>query len=102
MLTHKIYLTHEVPIKQKPYRVSPTKLKIIKEQVEEMLEKDVIEPSTSPNAAPVVLVPKKQDPKPRFCVDYRKLNAATQTDAYRFPNIQRFWSLWVELLSSPP
>ena len=88
ILTHKIYLANEVPIKQKPYRVSPTKLRLIKEQVGEMLEKNIIEPSTSPYAAPVVLVPKKNDPKPRFCVDFRKINAATYTDAYPLPHIQ--------------
>nr|XP_054598745.1 uncharacterized protein LOC129163840 [Nothobranchius furzeri] len=88
LLTHKIFLTHNVPIKQKPYRVSPFKLQVIKEHVQEMLEKDIIEPSTSPYASPVVLVPKKLESKPRFCVDYRKLNAVTRTDAYPIPNIQ--------------
>ncbi len=88
VLTHKIFLTHEVPIKQKPYCVPPSKLQMMKELVEEMLEKDIIEPSASPYAAPVVLIPKKQDPRPRFCVDYRKVNAATHTDAYPLPNIQ--------------
>lgn len=88
VLTHKIFLSNHMPIKQKPYRVSPTKLQIIKEHVEEMLEKDIIEPSTSPYAAPVVLVPKKNNPKPRFCVDFRKINAVTYTDAYPLPNIQ--------------
>ena len=53
-----------------------------------MLEEGVIMPSTSPYAAPVVLVPKKNTTKSRFCVDYRKLNTATKTDAYPIPNIQ--------------
>ena len=88
ILTHKMFLTHNMPIKQKAYRVSPSKLQVIKDHVEEMLEKDIIEPSSSPYAAPVVLVPKKQDSKPRFCVDYRKMNTATHTDAYPLPNIQ--------------
>lgn len=83
VLTHKIYLSHDVPIKQKPYRVSPAKPQLIKEHVDDMLEKDIIEPST-----PVDLVPKKNDPKLCFCVDFRKLNASTHTDAYALPNIQ--------------
>lgn len=53
-----------------------------------MLEKDIIEPSTSPYAALVVFVPEKQASKPRFCVNCRKLNTATQTDSYPLPNIQ--------------
>ncbi|XP_051793893.1 uncharacterized protein LOC127530652 [Acanthochromis polyacanthus] len=88
VLTHKIYLSHDLPIKQKPYRVSPAKLQVIKEHVDDMLKRNIIEPSSSPYAAPVVLVPKKSDPKPRFCVDFRKVNAATQTDSYPLPNIQ--------------
>ncbi len=88
VLTHKITLSHDMPIKQKPYRCSPAKLQELKAHVEEMLGEGVIVPSTSPYAAPVVLVPKKNTTKTRFCVDFRKLNAATQTDAYPIPNIQ--------------
>lgn len=44
------------------------------------------------NAATMVLVPKKErkknSSKTQFCLDFRKLNAATQTDAYPVPNIQ--------------
>lgn len=87
VLTHRILLSHNMPIRQKPYRCSPAKLQEVKGHIDQMLADGVITPSTSPYAAPVVLVPKKNNPKSRFCVDFRKTNAATKTDAYPIPNI---------------
>ncbi|KAL0188454.1 hypothetical protein M9458_015553, partial [Cirrhinus mrigala] len=86
ILQHNIYTTCQVPIKQKPYRLSPVKQRVMEEQLEEMLSQGIVEPSHSSWASPVVLVPKK-DGKLRFCVDYRKLNLVTETDAYPLPNI---------------
>jgi transposase InsO family protein len=57
-------------------------------QVQDMLNKAVIEPTSSAWSAPAILVPKKyQDGKPkyRFCVDFRALNAVTQFDTYPLP-----------------
>ena len=55
-------------------------------QVKEMLRDEVIRPSTSPWASPVVMV-KKKDGSMRFCVDFRKMNDATIKDAHPLPRI---------------
>jgi hypothetical protein len=83
---HKIYIRHEVPIKQRSNRLSPAKLVILNEQLKSMLPNGVVEPSFSGWASLVVLIPKK-DGGYRFCVDYRKPNAITESDAYPLPNI---------------
>lgn len=51
-----------------------------------MLRDDVIEPSNSSWAAPIVLV-KKRDGTTLLCVDSRKLNSVTKKDAYPLPRI---------------
>lgn len=70
-------LTH--PVRQPPYSVFLKEREVIQKQVRNMLEGDVIERSTSPWAAPVVLV-KKKDGTLRLCVDYRRLNKVTKKD----------------------
>lgn len=51
-----------------------------------MLQKEVIKPSNSPWASPIVLV-KKKDGSTRFCVDYRRLNSVTVKGAYPLPRV---------------
>ena len=75
------------PIAVRQYRYSQKEQQAIQAEVDKLLTLDVIEPSKSPWSAPVVLV-KKKDGSLRFCIDYRKLNAITQVDAFPLPNIQ--------------
>lgn len=51
-----------------------------------MLQDGIIEPSTGPWAAPVVIV-NRPGSDPRFCVDYRGVNQVTQKDPYPLPRI---------------
>lgn len=68
---------------QQPYRTSPRKRRYINDAVSTLLELDVIEPSTSQVASPVVVVIQKG--KPRFCVDLREVNSKMVADRYALP-----------------
>ena len=51
-----------------------------------MLKANIIQPSSSPWYAPIIMIPKPDGTK-RFCVDFRKLNAVTITDPFPVPRI---------------
>ena len=72
------------PIRQPPHRLGPDKEAEVQKQVEDLWQRGLIEPSSGAWSSPVVLV-RKKDGSWRFCVDYRKLNAVTQPDAYPLP-----------------
>lgn len=81
VVKHKINTgTVEKPIKQGVRRIPLHLSHEVDKQVNEMLERDVIEPSNSPWALPVVLV-RKKDGSMCFCIDYRRLNEVTLKDA---------------------
>lgn len=83
---HVIETLTETPVKSRPYRVSYYERVQISDLVQQMLDDGIIVPSISPYSSPVVLV-KKADGSPRFCVDYRKLNAITKVNSYPLPRM---------------
>ena len=85
ILSHRIETTG-VPIRQGVRRVPLPQREEIRKLIKEMQEKDIIAPSKSPWASPIVLVPKK-DGSTRLCVDYRRVNEITHKDAYPIPRV---------------
>ena len=85
-IRHQINTGDKAPIRQQVRRIPPARRDTVSKLVSDMLKKDVIEPSSSPWASPIVLVQKK-DGSIRFCVDYRKVNAVTRKDAYPIPRV---------------
>ena len=75
------------PISKAPYRMAPTKLKELKTQLRELLDKGFIRPSVSPWGAPVLFV-KKKDGTLRMCIDHRKINKVTVKNKYLLPRIE--------------
>lgn len=86
LVQHSINLEDERPFKE-PYRsIPPALIQEVREHLKEMLEIGAIRESSSPFSSNVVIV-RKKDGTIRFCIDYRKLNARTVTDAYAIPRI---------------
>src|ERR1041384_8723072 len=61
------------PISKRPYKMAPHELAELKTQLDALLDKGFVRPSSSPWGCPVLFVTKK-DGTERMCVDYRPLN----------------------------
>ena len=84
---HEIQLQQDCPLPNiGMYRLSVMENTEIKKQIQELLDKGVIEPSSSPCGSLIVLVPKK-DGTWRMCIDFRALNKITIKNRYPLPRI---------------
>ena len=85
-LCHSIDTGSAPPIRQHVRHIPPAQRTLVKDLLDDMLHKDIIQPSQSPWASPIVLA-RKKDGSVRFCADYRKVNEVTRKDAYPLPRI---------------
>ncbi|GJV84479.1 putative reverse transcriptase domain-containing protein [Tanacetum coccineum] len=74
------------PVARAPYRLAPSEIKELSEQLQELSDKGFIRPSSLPWGAPVLFV-KKKDGSFRMCIDYRELNKLTVKNRYPLPRI---------------
>ena len=83
---HKIEVMDLKPFKERPRNIPSGLLEEVKDHLDHMLDVGVIKPSKLAWSNAVVLVWKK-DGGLRFCIDFQRLNAQTQKDAFPLPRI---------------
>ncbi|GJV73895.1 hypothetical protein Tco_1493890 [Tanacetum coccineum] len=74
------------PVARAPYRLAPSEMQELSNQLQELADRCFIRPSTSPWGAPILFV-KKKDRSFRMCIDYRELNKLTVKNRYPLPRI---------------
>ncbi|GJS33167.1 putative nucleotidyltransferase, ribonuclease H [Tanacetum coccineum] len=74
------------PVARAPYRLAPSEMQELSDQLQELADRGFIRPSTLPWGAPVLFV-KKKDGSFRMCIDYQELNKLTVKNRYPLPRI---------------
>jgi hypothetical protein len=75
------------PISRRSYRMPTNELAELKKQLQDLLEKGFIRPSSSPWGCPTIFVKKKDDQTHRMCMDYKPLNEVTIKNKYPLTRI---------------
>ena len=75
-----------LPISTAPHRMAPVELDELKVQIQELLGKGFIRPSTSPWGSPILFA-KKKGKTLRLCIDYKQLNRVTIKNRNPLPRI---------------
>ena len=90
-IEHEIKLEEGPTIRERPRPVPARDFEDARRHVQSLLDAEIIKPSNSPYASPMVLV-KKKSGKLRLCVDYRKVNMRTIRDSYPIPKLTDIFS----------
>lgn len=86
LIEHQIHTGDSMPIRKRPFRISPKEREMITDDITELENKGIIRKSKSPWGTNIVLVMKK-DGSRRMCMDFRSLNTVTKKDVYPLPRI---------------
>ena len=86
LVSHSIEIIGEKPKRCGVRPLNPAMREVLKTHIDELKSNDLIQPSNSEYACPVVMV-KKKDGSLRFCCDFRRLNDVTRFDSYPLPRI---------------
>lgn len=81
-IQHEIQLQQDCPLPNiGMYKMSMTENVEFKKQIQELLNKGIIRPSSLPRGSPIVMVPKKAGTW-HMCVDFHALNKITVKNCY--------------------
>ena len=86
LMEYDIRLHDTTPVRLPPYRLSPPRMDVLKEKIDVMLEKGIIQHSRSTYSSPIFLVP-KGDSDFRPVVDYRVLNTRIDVESVPLPDV---------------
>ena len=88
---HRIDTGNACPVAQRFYRTSPKLRQEMENQIKELVENGLIEPSTSEWRSPVVMLKKPGNTGYRFAIDYRKVNAVSEKTSFPLPRLDDVW-----------
>jgi hypothetical protein len=84
------------PISRRSYRMPPNELVELKTQLQDLLEKGFIRPSSSPWGCPAIFF-KKKDQTLRMCVDYKPLIRSQSRTSTLFPGLISYLTSLLEV-----
>lgn len=87
-----IALTKPTPINHKPRPCQPTLRTFVRDSLQDMMNRNILQRDSPSHVSPITLVPKKNG-KTRICVDYTRLNGSTEDINYPLPRIQDLTSV---------
>lgn len=82
-----IDLVDDRPVVYRPYRLSYSEREQVRTIVQDLLDNDIIQESSSDYASPILMV-KKKTGEQRLCVDFRAVNSKTRKDCFPLPLIE--------------